>query len=323
MKSVLVTGAAGFIGNRTTAMLLESGRHVVGIDNVNDYYDVRIKEHRLDALMRNENFTFMKGDVTDLESLEPVFSEHDFEAVINLAAMAGVRNSIENPGDYIATNVVGTLNLMDMMRRYDMTKLVLASTSSLYAGQKMPFGEELAVNTPMSPYAASKKAAEALAYSYHFIHGLDITILRYFTVFGPAGRPDMCIFRFIKWIDEGKPLVLFGDGSQSRDFTYVDDIASGTIAAMKPVGYEIINLGGGKRPVTLNSIIQWIEEHLGKKAIVDRQPFQKVDIKETWADISKARDVLGWVPATDVRDGLEKTLNWHSDNVEWLCDIEL
>ena len=190
------------------------------------------------------------------------------------------------------------------MREFDVKKYVLASTSSLYAGQQMPFVESLAVNTPISPYAASKKAAEVMAYSYHFLFGIDVSVVRYFTVYGPAGRPDMSIFRFIQWIDQGVPIELFGDGSQSRDFTYVDDIASGTIAALKPVGYEIINLGGGNQPISMNTVIATLEDLLGKKAKINYRDFHKADLKSTWADISKAKNLLGWEPKISLQEGL-------------------
>jgi len=209
------------------------------------------------------------------------------------------------------------------MRKYGVKKQVLASTSSLYAGQQMPFTEDLAVNTPLSPYAASKKAAELMAYSYHKLYGLDITVVRYFTVFGPAGRPDMSIFRFIKWIDEEKPLELFGDGSQSRDFTYVDDIARGTVLALKEVGYEIINLGGGRNPITLQQVIKWLEDRLGKRAIIQGKPFHIADIKETWADITKAREILGWVPRISPEEGFARSVNWYLANRDLVQSIQL
>ena len=201
--------------------------------------------------------------------------------------------------------------------------MVLASTSSLYAGQKIPFSEDLPVNTPISPYAASKKAAEVMAYTYHYLYGLDISVVRYFTVYGPAGRPDMSIFRFIKWIDEGLPIELFGDGSQSRDFTYIDDISDGTIKALKEVGYEIINLGGGKEPRTLNYVIMKLEEYLGKKAKIKYRPFHKADMTETGADITKAKKLFNWSPQTDLDEGLKKTVDWYIKNRDWIKDIDL
>ena len=292
MGTVLVTGAAGFIANRV-ARDLAAEHKVVAIDNVNDYYDVRLKEHRIEAL---DGIEFHRIDIENKAAMQPLFEENQFNAVVNLAARAGVRYSMENPHVYMTTNAHGSLNLLELMREFDVKKYVLASTSSLYAGQQMPFVESLAVNTPISPYAASKKAAEVMAYSYHFLFGIDVSVVRYFTVYGPAGRPDMSIFRFIQWIDQGVPIELFGDGSQSRDFTYVDDIASGTIAALKPVGYEIINLGGGNQPISMNTVIATLEDLLGKKAKINYRDFHKADLKSTWADISKAKNLLGWEP---------------------------
>jgi len=227
-----------------------------------------------------------------------------------------------NPTVYMTTNAMGNLFLLEAMRERGIKKYVLASTSSLYAGQKMPFVETLAVNTPTSAYAVSKKSAEAMAYSHHLLYGIDVSVLRYFTVYGPAGRPDMAIFRFIKWTDAGTPIQLFGDGTQSRDFTFVDDIARGTIAAIKPVGYEIINLGGGNQPVSLNSVIQKIEGLLGKKASIVNQPFHKADFKTTWADISKADRLLDWRPTVSLDDGLAQCVQWHQQNLPWSAQID-
>jgi len=323
MKTFLVTGVAGFIASKTAEMLLKAGERVIGVDNINDYYDVRIKNNRLETLRKYPDFIFYKLDIEDINSLKYLFEKNKFEAVINLAARAGVRYSMENPHIYMTTNAIGTLNILELMKDNKVKKMVLASTSSLYAGQSMPFIETLPVNTPISPYAASKKAAEAMCYSYHYLYGLDISVVRYFTVYGPSGRPDMCMFRFIKWIDEGSPIELFGDGTQSRDFTFVDDIARGTIKAIKNVGYEIINLGGGQNPVSLNTIIKEIEKLLGKKAKFDYKPFHKADIKETWANISKAKDILDWEPNIDVYEGIKKSVDWYLENKNWVKDIVL
>ena len=323
MKNVLVTGAAGFIGWKTSQKLLEGGIRVIGVDNMNDYYDVALKKHRLENLRKDKGFIFHQIDIEDLKALDGIFRQSKIDAVINLAARAGVRYSLENPHVYMSTNAQGTLNLLELMRKHGTRKMVLASTSSLYAGQKLPFSEDLPVNTPISPYAASKKAAEVTAYSYHCLFGLDITVLRYFTVYGPAGRPDMSIFRFIKWIDEGIPIELFGDGSQSRDFTYIDDIADGTIKAMKEMGYEIINLGGGMEPKSLNYVIKRLEESLGRKAAIERRPFHKADMTETSADIAKAGRLLGWKPATALDEGLRKTVDWYIENRAWIKDVRL
>jgi len=323
MKTVLLTGATGFIGWKTAEFLLKEGHKVIGVDNLNNYYDVRLKEYRKKDLEKYENFKFYPVDIENLQALEILFNDYKFDVVINLAARAGVRYSMINPYVYITTNANGTLNLLDLMKKYGVKKFVLASTSSLYAGQPMPFKEDLPVNTPISPYAASKKAAEVMAYTYHYLYGIDVSVVRYFTVYGPAGRPDMSIFRFIKWINEGKPIILYGDGSQSRDFTYVDDIASGTILATKELGYEIINLGGGKNPISLKRVIETIEAHLGKKAVIDYRPFHKADLKETWADITKAKNLLDWEPKVNFEEGIKKTVDWYLENRDWLKDVEV
>ncbi len=342
MALYLVTGVAGFIASRVAGMLLEQGHSVVGIDNLNDYYDVRLKDYRLSRLMgetrwqpgpdarrsqyggKNRRaadtgrFIFEAIDIEDLAALDKLFHEFHFDAVFNLGARAGVGYSVANPHVYLTTNAHGTLNLLECQRKTGVKKMVLASTSSLYAGCAMPFTEDLPVNTPLSPYAASKKAAELLAHSHHKMHGLDITIARFFTVFGPAGRPDMSFFRFIQWIENNQPLQLFGDGTQSRDFTYVDDIARGTILAAKPLGYEVINFGGGRSPTSLSEVITKIENALGKKAAIQGHPPIAADIKTTRADISKANRLLGWQPEVAFDDGLAATINWHRENQNWL-----
>ena len=324
-KKYLVTGAAGFIASQVSKQLLDQDERVVGVDNLNDYYDVRLKNWRLEQLKAHpnaENFSFARLDIEDQAKLSDLFkAEGPFDAVLNLAARAGVRYSMENPHVYLSTNAEGTLNLLECMRDHGCKKLVLASTSSLYAGQKMPFTEDLAVNEPLSPYAATKKAGELMAYSYHKLYQVDVSVVRYFTVFGPAGRPDMSPYRFIKWIAEEETIQMFGDGSQSRDFTYVDDIARGTIAAIQDVGYEIINLGGGRNPVSLNTIISKLEELLGKKAKIDHKPFHVADLMETWADISKAKNLLGWEPQVSLDEGLEKSVQWYIYNQNWLKEI--
>ena len=318
-----ITGCAGFIANRVAQFLLDAGHDVVGVDNMNDYYDVSLKEHRLDKLKSCERFEFHQIDLESRGSVKKTMDNHDFDAVVNLAARAGVRYSMVNPTVYMTTNAMASLYLLEEMQERGIKKYVLASTSSLYAGQQMPFVESLAVNTPISSYAASKKSAEVMAYSHHFLYGIDVSAVRYFTVYGPAGRPDMCIFRFIKWIEEGTPIELFGDGTQSRDFTFVDDIARGTIAALRPTGYEIINLGGGQQPVSLNNVIEKLESLLGKKAKITNLPFHKADVKETWADISKAKSMLDWEPTVSLDAGLEQCVKWYRDNQPWASSIKL
>jgi len=342
MALYLVTGVAGFIASRVAEMLLAQGHSVVGVDNLNDYYDVRLKDYRLSRLMGEVNwqagaaanrsqfggrgrraagagrFIFEAVDVEDRDGLEKLFKEFRFDAVFNLAARAGVAYSLENPHIYLSTNTQGVLNLLECQRRHGVKKIVLASTSSLYAGCPLPFSEDQPVNTPLSPYAATKKAAELLAHSYHKMHGLDVTVVRYFTVFGPAGRPDMSIFRFIEAIAHSRPIQLLGDGTQSRDFTFVDDIARGTILAAKPVGYEIVNLGGGRSPTTIAGLISHIEQALGKKTTIQGHPPMAADIKATRADITKAGALLGWEPAITFEDGLAATIAWHRENESWL-----
>lgn len=307
--NIFVTGAAGFIAHRTCEMLLDMGHNVIGIDNLNDYYDVTLKDFRVDLLKEHENFTFYHNDIENFEILEYIFNKHDIDVVMNLAARAGVRYSIINPYVYFTTNTKGSLNILELMKKHKVKKYILASTSSLYAGQEMPFVETLPVNTPISPYAATKKSAEVMAYTYHHLFDIDVSVLRYFTVYGPYSRPDMAILRFMKWIDEGQEIQLYGDGSQSRDFTYVDDVAIANIKAMKNVGYEIINVGGGKNPISINYVISKMEEHLGKKAIIKNLEFNKADMVSTWANIDKAKKILEWEPRVSFEEGIEKTIN--------------
>lgn len=321
--NVLVTGCAGFIGWKVSEHLLAAGHSVVGVDNLNEAYDPRLKRWRLSGLEGQRGFSFHYADVCDRAAMKRIFRlDGPFEAVINLAARAGVRPSVENPWVYVETNTIGTLNLLELCRETGVPKFVLASTSSLYGENERPFREDQPTDRPLSPYAASKKAAEALCYTYHHLHGLDVTVLRYFTVYGPAGRPDMSIFRFIRWIAEGEPLVLYGDGSQERDFTFVDDIARGTILALRPVGYEIINLGSD-RPVSLRQVIALVEGFLGKAAKVTYHSRHPADVPATWADISKARRLLGWEPRTTLEDGLQRAVQWYLENQNWTREVRL
>lgn len=308
MKKVLLTGVAGFIGSKTAEKLLLQGVEVVGVDNLNDYYDVDLKKSRLESI---KGIEFHSVDIEDKAALRKLFESHHFDVVFNLAARAGVRYSMENPDIYMTTNAMGTLNLLECMREFKVPKIVLASTSSLYAGQEMPFKEDLPVNTPISPYAASKKAAEVMAYSYHYLYGIDVSVVRYFTVYGPAGRPDMSPYIFADCLLKGKKLPVFGDGTQSRDFTYVDDIAEGTILAAKKVGYEIINLGGGNNPHSLLDMIKLLETYSGKKAVLELSSKIKADMDVTWADISKAKKLLGWEPKVGFEEGMKRLMDWH------------
>ncbi len=322
MATYLVTGVAGFIASKVAEFLLADGHTVVGVDNLNDAYDVRLKEWRLAQIQGHPNFTFHRLDITDRAALRPLF-DIQFNAVINLAARAGVRQSVKDPWVYYDTNVTGTLNLLELCKEFGVKKFVLASTSSLYGKDNlMPYREDANTDRPLSPYAASKKAAETLCYTYHYLYGIDVTIFRYFTVYGPAGRPDMSLFRFVKWISEGEPVIVFGDGQQSRDFTYVDDIARGTIAGLKPLGYEVINLGSDT-PIVLMDVIHQIEQLTGQKANLVFQPKHPADVLATWADISKAEQLLGWRSEIPFEKGLRSLIKWYQDNREWAKEILL
>ena len=321
VEKIILTGGAGFIGSKVGEKLLQKGHSVIAIDDLNNYYDVRLKEWRLSGLKKNKNFSFVEADISERKVKEIINDFHP-DVIINLAARAGVRASIEDPFIYYKTNVIGTLSLLEIAKEQNIKNFILASTSSLYAGQKMPFSEDLPVNEPISPYAASKKAAEATCYTYHYLYGINVTIFRYFTVYGPCGRPDMSIFKFIKLIDEEKDVTVYGDGSQSRDFTFVDDIAEGTAKGITLKGFNIINLGGNK-PYRLNEAISLIEKYLKKSARIKYCPFHKTDMKATWANISKAKELLGWQPEVSLEAGIEKTVKWHIENRNWLKDINL
>lgn len=313
MKTILLTGAAGFIGAKTAERLLSEGYRVVGVDNLNGYYDLRLKKYRLERLAKSKNFKFIRADVCHEITLRRIFKKYKPDAVMNLAAMAGVRTSLEKPVPYLMTNGVGALILLECCRQFGVQKIIFASTSSLYAGEPVPFRETLAVNQPISPYAASKKTAEVFGWTYHHLYGLHVTVLRYFTVYGPAGRPDMSPFKFVKQIAEGGTITIYGDGSQRRDFTYIDDIARGTVEALKLTGFHIINLGGNK-PYRLDHFVGLIEKYLGKKARIRYKPWQKADMRDTWAEIQSARKFLDWKPETNLEEGLRQTVLWHKKN---------
>jgi len=323
MAKYLVTGAAGFIGARVAEMLIEQGHTVVGVDNLNDAYDVRMKEYRLNQLLGRSGFTFHKLDISHKDSLfsRLLIPDLRFDAVVNLAARAGVRASTENPWIFVETNALGTLNLLELCRQRGIPKFILASTSSIYgANAPLPTPESADSDHPLQPYAASKKSAEVLSHSYHSLYGIDVSVVRYFTVYGPAGRPDMSMFRFAKWISEGQPLHLYGDGEQSRGFTYVDDIARGTLAALKPLGYEIINLGGHE-VITMNGLIEMLEEIIGKEARIERHPPNLADMLTNWADVSKARRLLDWEPQVGLRQGVQRLVDWYRAERSWAKEV--
>jgi nucleoside-diphosphate-sugar epimerase len=347
MAIYLVTGVAGFIGARVAEMLIAADHLVVGVDSLNDYYDFRLKSHRVQRLLRKDRsleefsensliegsvqltdkegrFIFRQLNIENGGKVRQLFTEYSFDGVFHLAARAGVRHSIDYPHKCLATNAAGTLNILESQRQSGVRKHVLASTSSLYSGCPLPFTEDQPANTPLSPYAASKKAAEMMAYSYHKLHALDITVLRYFTVYGPAGRPDMSIFRFIKSILEETQIELHGDGSQARDFTYIDDIARGTIMSAIPLGYEVINLGAGDAPIDLRTLIVQLEQLTGKQArIKSTCQFHPTEIGQTQASIEKAAKILHWSPKIKLAEGLRHTVGWFLENREWLRQIRL
>ena len=312
MANYLITGAAGFIGARTSEMLISDGHTVVGVDNLNDAYDPRMKEFRLKKLQALPGFTFHKLDISD-KSLVERFRDEKFAGVINLAARAGVRASVDNPWIFVESNMTGTLNMLELCRQTGTTKFIMASTSSIYgANPPYPTPESASSSEPLQPYAASKKGAEAMTHAYHHLHGIDATVLRFFTVYGPAGRPDLALFRFVQWISEGRPVLVNGDGEQSRGFTYIDDIARGIILALKPVGYEVI---------TINNLVKLIEDVVGKKAVVQHGPPNPADMLTNWADVTKAGQLLGWEPQYDMRAGVEKLVEWYNAERGWAKDI--
>jgi nucleoside-diphosphate-sugar epimerase len=324
MARYLVTGVTGFIGSRTAEMLLEAGHQVVGVDSLNDAYDVRIKEYRLERLRTRSGFRFERLDIADCSAVEAAaFAGEGFDGVLHLAARAGVRASVENPWVYVETNVTGTLNLLELCRSRGIPKFVFGSTSSIYGPESpIPFNEDHDTSRPISPYGASKKGAEALCHSFHFLHGLDVTVLRYFTVYGPSGRPDMSVFRFTQGIREGRPIHVFGDGSMSRDFTFVDDIARGTVAALAPLGYQIINLGGD-HPYRVMELVQLIEKRLGRSAEIEFETAHPADAQATWADIRKAEKLLGWRPEVSLDEGIARTVEWYEAERHWARKIRV
>jgi len=318
---VLVTGCAGFIGARVAAMLIERGDEVIGIDSMNNAYDVRLKQWRLKQLSRAPNFRYARVNVVTPLDSEWLFVDGPVDAVVNLAPRAGVRDSVANPAPYYETNVMGTLRLLELCVQHDIPKFVLASSSSVYGDSQGPFKEEAPTDRPMSPYAASKIAAEHLCYVYHELHGLDVTVFRYFTVYGPAGRPDMGIYRFTRWIHEGEPILLYGDGEQKRDFTFVDDVARGTVAGLTHLGFETINLGAD-HPVTVNCVLDHLARHIGRMPEIQTTPAHAADVPATWADIGVARRLLNWQPETSLECGLEKTSGWYGTNRDWAVNIQ-
>ena len=319
MNRYLVTGAAGFIGANVAHTLLDAGSEVLGVDNLNDYYDVDLKQYRLRPLLDNSGFSFVQGDLADAQIVDSLFAQHDFDCVIHLAAQAGVRYSLENPGAYIHSNIVGFQHLIDACRAKPPAHFVFASSSSVYGNSdRQWFSETDPTDTPVSLYAATKKSNEMVAHTYAHLHGLPATGLRFFTVYGPAGRPDMAYFGFTKAIVEGTPIQVFNEGQLERDFTYIDDIVSGVVAAATTapvdleVPYRLLNLGN-HQPVKLGDFIATLEGLLGKEANKQLVGMQPGDVYRTAANIDAARALVGFEPATDLATGLERFLAWYRD----------
>ena len=312
---VVVTGGAGFIGSHLCETLLARGCDVVALDNFDGFYDPAIKRANIEPCLEQPKFSLVQGDIRDAKLLAEVLKDGTADVLVHLAAKAGVRPSIADPVGYCDVNVNGTVCLLEAARRYGLRKFIFGSSSSIYGNnRKVPFAESDNVDFPISPYAASKKAGELFCHAYSHLYGMAITSLRFFTVYGPRQRPDLAIHKFTKLIETGQPIPIFGDGSMSRDFTYVDDIVAGVIAAIDSCqGYHIYNLGNSQ-PVVLRDLVKAIETALGKKAVIDRQPLQPGDVARTFADITAAGRDLGYKPATDMAVGLGRFVEWFREN---------
>ena len=313
-QTILVTGSAGFIGFHVAKKLLSLGKEVIGIDILSDYYDVELKKDRNKILQENKNYTFYQCDIREQANLSDIFEKEKIDSICHLAAQAGVRYSLQNPIIYEETNIKGFLHILELARKQTISKIIYASSSSVYGGNDMPkggFSEKDAVNQPISIYGATKRADELLAYTYHHLYDMQLTGLRFFTVYGPWGRPDMAYFSFAKAISEGKPITIFNNGNMKRDFTYIDDIVDGVISAMNNAyPYEIFNLGNA-HPVQLAQFIEILEEKLGKKAIKEYQPLQPGDLLETFANVNHAKEKLGFEAKTNIEEGLEQFVHWY------------
>jgi len=316
-NTILVTGYAGFIGSHLTERLLKDGYQVIGVDNFNDYYDPNIKERNVKDLAKDSKFKQYRLDILNTDGLEKVFKENRVGLVIHLAARAGVRPSLKNPELYQQVNIQGTKNLLKMMKKYQTGRLIFGSSSSLYGNQKkVPFAETDKLEKPVSPYAETKLEAEKLCQQYAEKDKIKTTVLRFFTVYGPRGRPDMAPYLFTGKILAGKPITKYGDGSSSRDYTYIDDIVAGIMAAVKnPFEFEVINLGNNK-PVSLNDFISSVEKLVGKKAIIRPAKRHPADVKRTWADITKAQKLLGWQPKVELEQGMKWFVDWFKNQVK-------
>lgn len=314
-QKLLITGSAGFIGFHVAKRLLEAGEQVIGIDNLNDYYDIQLKKDRNKTLKKYKNYTFYQVDIRDREKLRDVFGKGKIDKICHLAAQAGVRYSLTNPLAYEETNIKGFLHVLELARQYNIIDIIYASSSSVYGGNTMPkggFGEKDAVNMPISVYGATKRADELLAYTYHHLYGMNCTGLRFFTVYGPWGRPDMAYYSFANAIRDNKPIEVFNNGDMRRDFTYVDDIVDGVISALeKHYPYEIFNLGNS-RPVQLGRFIEILEDKFGKETKKVYKPMQPGDLYETFANVDHAKEKLGFEAKTGIEDGLRKFIDWYT-----------
>ncbi len=312
-KNILVTGGAGFIGSHLVRHLLDEGIwQVTVVDNFNDFYSPEIKRENVRAFLDDPNFRLYETDICDSESLAKIFEENSFDAIVHLAAMAGVRPSLLNPKLYAKVNIEGTLNLLELAREFGVKQFVFGSSSSVYGESgEVPFSENAIIQKPISPYAATKASGELLCHTFSHLYGFRTVCLRFFTVYGAGQRPDLAIHKFSKLIMEGKPIPVFGDGTTRRDYTYVDDIIQGVRAAIdyEKTQHEIFNLGESQT-VELRQLIELLEKNLGKKAIINRQPMQPGDVPQTFADISKARELLGYNPHTKIEEGIEKFVMW-------------
>lgn len=313
--NILLTGTAGFIGSHAGEALLKANHRVIGLDNFDPFYDPTLKEQNLQFCLKDPGFLFIRGDILDRPLLDKLFSEHSIDLVIHLAARAGVRPSIQQPLLYQRVNVEGTLNILEAMRQHKVKKMIMASSSSVYGNnEKLPYSETDPVDRAISPYAATKKACEVIAYTYYHLYGIETFCLRFFTVYGPRQRPEMAIHQFTRKILKGEAIPLFGDGSTARDYTYIDDIIDGLMKCIRHLkGYEILNLGESKT-VTLIELVRMIEEATGKKAALDWKPMQPGDVRKTYADIQKARQLIGYNPKVDIQEGIQQFVTWFKDN---------
>jgi len=323
-SKILVTGSAGFIGFHTTKALLEQGINVVGVDNLSPYYDLKMKKERNKILKKYKNYKFHKTSIADFKKLNKVIKKEQPEKILHLAAQAGVRYSLENPWAYAEANYLGTLNIFESAKLNNIKDIIFASSSSIYgANKKTPFSEDDITDSPISLYAASKKANELLAHSYHHLYGMNVVGLRFFTVYGTFYRPDMALFKFTKKILSDEPIDVYNKGQMKRDFTHVGDIVSGILFALKKdhEGFEIYNLGGGDS-IPLMDVVRGLEKRLDKKATINFLPLQDGDVVETSADISKAHSQLHYDPATPFEKGLDEFVAWFKENQKWLLKLK-